>query len=77
MGHDTLRRIRDFTLDTGCEILLIQCSIYMSVVSLDFDLSMSLEVKSASAVGLPIYAFLLVFQSNMLTYALSRFLCDI
>ncbi len=32
---------------------------------LDFDLSKSLKVKSFDAIGLPIYGFLLMFNTNM------------
>ena len=32
---------------------------------LDFDLSRSLKVKSNGAIGLPIYGFLLMFNSNI------------
>ena len=32
---------------------------------LDFDLSRSLRVKCDSVIGLPIYAFLLMFSSNI------------
>ncbi len=32
---------------------------------LDFDLSRSLKVKFDSAIGLPIYGFLFMFNSNM------------
>ncbi len=32
---------------------------------LEFDLSRSLKVKCENAIGLPIYGFLLIFNSNI------------
>ena len=49
----------------GVTLLLLQHIRLWNLSDLDFDLSMSLKVKYDSVIGLPIYGFLLVFNSNI------------
>ena len=53
-----------------CKTLKLSRLIYeikklQNLSDLDFDLSRSLKVKSDSGTGLPIYGFLLMFNSNI------------
>ena len=43
----------------------MKSSTTQNLTPLDFDLSRSLKVKYEGAIGLPIYAFLLMFNSNI------------
>ncbi len=49
----------------GITQLLYQIYAFENLSDLHIDLSMSLKVKCGSAIGLPIYGFLLMFQSNI------------
>ncbi len=64
-NSDPLNILTSIVALYGLTLLIFKIKMLWNVSDLEFHLSWSLKVKSNSAVGLPIYGFLLMFNYNI------------